>query len=268
MWRLAPTGQLPAPPELSRRDYLSLCVTSAFPGIYNLTLRQQYRWLGNFVERILSKDAGDITGINHPDRLELLLQVLAAENSSETVAATMSRNIDIPERSIPTYIQALRQVFLVKQLPGWSSNTTKKAISRKKTTLVDVGLAAFLSGADVDGLERAISSTTTGGLVEGFVVGELSRQLSWSKIDAKLYHFRDSQKNEVDIVLENRKREIVGLEVKAATSIGKSDFKGLEFLRDAVGDRFVSGAVLYTGTNALPFGDRLWALPISTIWSI
>jgi len=45
------------------------------------------------------------------------------------------------------------------------------------------------------------------------------------------------------------------------------DFKGLTFLRDKLGSRFTIGVVLYTGTNALPFGDRLWALPYSALWA-
>lgn len=44
------------------------------------------------------------------------------------------------------------------------------------------------------------------------------------------------------------------------------DFKGLA-LRDKLGERFSLGVVFYTGTQALPFGERLWALPYSALWS-
>ena len=68
------------------------------------------------------------------------------------------------------------------------------------------------------------------------------------------------------MILQNPQREIVGLKVKATSSINNSHFKGLTTLRDKAGSRFKNGIVLYTGTKALPFGERLCALPISTLW--
>lgn len=239
---------------------------SSFPAIATAGARTTDRWLESYLERILSKDARDIAGIQYPDRLERLLSVIAAQNSTELVAATLARTLDIPERSVPSYVRLLRQLFLIRELPAWSNNLTTKAVGRPKLSVTDTGLAAFLCGTDVAGLERDISSATTGGLVEGFVAGELARQRTWSAIPYRLHHFRDTHGREVDLVLENRKREIVGVEVKASATVGAHDFKGLEFLRTKCGKRFVAGMVLYTGTRAVGFGDRLWALPLDTLW--
>ena len=60
--------------------------------------RQRERWLDNYTQRILSKDSSDFTGIQHPDRLEPLLNVIAARNAGEFVAARVGRELDIPER--------------------------------------------------------------------------------------------------------------------------------------------------------------------------
>jgi predicted AAA+ superfamily ATPase len=59
---------------------------------------------------------------------------------------------------------------------------------------------------------------------------------------------------------------IVGIEVKAAPTVGSDDFRGLRRLADRLGDDFVAGIVLYTGTATLPFGDRLRAMPVSALW--
>ena len=67
--------------------------------------------------------------------------------------------------------------------------------------------------------------------------------------------------------MESDARRVVGLEMKAAGSASKHDFKGLTFLRDKLEDRFAMGVVLCTGTQPLPFGDRLWALPYSAMWT-
>lgn len=70
----------------------------------------------------------------------------------------------------------------------------------------------------------------------------------------------------MDIVLELPSGEVVGVEVKLSSTVSHSDFRGLELLRDKAGDRFVRGAVMYSGTHQLSFGDRMIALPISALW--
>jgi len=100
------------------------------------------------------------------------------------------------------------------------------------------------------------------------VLSELARQLTWSAQAADLYHYRDHNKVEVDAVLENRSGQVVGIEVKAASAVGPDDFRGLRRLAEHLGDDFVAGIVLYTGTSTLPFGDRLRAMPVSSLWEV
>ena len=88
---------------------------------------------------------------------------------------------------------------------------------------------------------------------------ELSRQLTWSQERVELFHHRTRDQIEVDAVLENRRGQVVGIEVKAASTVRPDDFRGLRHLRDRLGDDFLVGLVLYTGHQTLPFADGLRA---------
>lgn len=107
-----------------------------------------------------------------------------------------------------------------------------------------------------------------GPLFEAFVAGELRRQLGWSESDARLFHFRDRNGLEVDLVLEDGSRAVAGIEVKATRTLTGAQFRGLETMREKLGKRFSLGVLLYTGREALKFGDRLWALPLSSLWRV
>jgi hypothetical protein len=76
----------------------------------------------------------------------------------------------------------------------------------------------------------------------------------------------DAKDHEVDLVLEDRAGDIVGIEIKATASPSTGDFKGLARLRELAGARLKRGILLHTGAPAVPFGDRLFALPMQCLW--
>ncbi|MBB4275592.1 putative AAA+ superfamily ATPase [Rhizobium mongolense] len=103
-------------------------------------------------------------------------------------------------------------------------------------------------------------------LLETFVFAEILKLASGMEERFEFSHFRDKQQNEVEIFIEERRGRIVGIEVKAAATVSKSDSSGLRMLAEASGDRFVSGFVLYDHQNVIPFGERLYAVPFSALW--
>jgi predicted AAA+ superfamily ATPase len=105
-----------------------------------------------------------------------------------------------------------------------------------------------------------------GPVIETFVINEIMKQQTWSEIGFDVYHYRDKDGKEIDLVLELRSGEIIAIEVKAASSFSRKDFAGMKALRDMLGNRFHCGVLLYTGTEVQPFGDRLYCAPISSIW--
>jgi hypothetical protein len=83
-----------------------------------------------------------------------------------------------------------------------------------------------------------------------------------------LSHYRTKDKVEVDAVLENRQGGVVGIEVKASSTVGPGDFSGLRHLAARTSGDFIAGIVLYTGTQTLPFGPRMRAIPVAALWEI
>jgi predicted AAA+ superfamily ATPase len=107
-----------------------------------------------------------------------------------------------------------------------------------------------------------------GALLENFVAMELTKQLTWSETRARLFHFRTTAGREVDLVLEDSAGRIVGIEVKAAGSVGDDDFRGLRALQEAAGDRFHRGIVLHDGEEGIQFAPQLMAAPLDWLWRV
>ena len=109
--------------------------------------------------------------------------------------------------------------------------------------------------------------TPFGPILETFVFSELRKIASWSAQRCSFSHYRDKDKNEVDIVLENRRGEIVGIEVKSSATVSGDDFSGMRKLAEACGKKFVQGLVLYDHDQVVPFADNMFATPLSSLWS-
>ena len=195
-----------------------------------------------------------------------MLALLAARNSAELNLADLSADARFAARTLPPYLDLLEAMYLIWRLPAWSTNLTKRVTGRPKTVLLDSGLAAHLLHVSPSSMHPTRQPTSAGPLLEGFVVGELRRQLGWTEERVRLFHFRDRSGPEIDIVIEHADGRIAALDVKATTSLGTNAFRWLAELRDRLGDRFVQGVVLYTGARSLPFGDRLTAQPLEVLW--
>lgn len=252
---------------LKREDYLEIICAGSYPEPLNRLPRRRNAWFDNYVNRILTRDAQDLSQLAHLEQLPRLLRLVAANNSGELVKSRIANDAGIPERSLDPYLGLLETLFLIHTLPAWGENLTKRVIGRPKVSLLDTGLTARLNNVTAAAMAPGAVSDAAGGLLEGFVSAELRRQLVWSESQASLFHFRDRDGLEVDLVLESTDRRVAGIEMKAAGAVTKSDFKGLTFLRDKLKGRFSMGVVFYTGKQPLPFGDRLWALPYSALWS-
>jgi hypothetical protein len=223
-------------------------------------------WFASYITTLLQRDVRDIANIDGLTALPRLLSLLATRSASLLNVADISRSAGLPMTTLKRYLALLEMSFLVQLLPPWFANLGKRLVKTSKLYVVDSGLLAHLLG--VTGERLALDSTLTGPLLESFVVMELRKQLAWSSTRPGLFYFRTSAGHEVDVVLEARGGKLVAVEVKASATIGPGDFKSLRSFAEATGKRFHRGVLLYAGAEAVPFGPRLHALPVSALWRL
>jgi predicted AAA+ superfamily ATPase len=250
---------------VSRAEYTERVVRGGFPeAVARSNVRRRERFFDSYVADLIARDVSQLAEIERMSEMRALVRLLAARSGQLLVAGALSNVIGLSANTAHRYLGLLEEVFLIKRIPAWSRNLSSRAIGTPKVAFVDSGIAANLLGADSRSLLRPDGAF--GPLLEGFVLMELARQLTWSEERVELFHYRTKDKVEVDAVLENRQGRVVGIEVKASSTVRPDDFRGLRHLANRLGDDFVAGVVLYTGTQTLPFGERLRAMPVSSLW--
>jgi predicted AAA+ superfamily ATPase len=261
-------GPLSSPswPATDLEDVCSRVGVGGFPEVRTLRgARRRSAWFASYVMTILQRDVRDIANVEVLVTMPTLLSLLAARSSGLLNVSELSRSAGIKLTTLNRYLSLLETVFLIRRLPAWSPNVGKRLVKSPKLHFVDTGLAAHLLGLDERGLMA--SPRAFGALLETFVVNELEKDLGWAGTQARLFHFRSADRREVDVVIEDRSGRVVGIEVRASATPTQADFDGLRALQRLTGGRFVRGVVLHLGDALLPFGDRLEAAPLSSLWT-
>lgn len=249
---------------LTRSDYLDRAVRGGFPEAVERSGHRRARFFESYARDLIDRDVTQLGEIQRRDDLTRLLSILADRTASPLSVEGIANGLAISKNTVERYIALFEEVFLVKRIPAWTNSATNRATRQRKLVFVDSGMCAHLAGLSVERLHR--DPSRSGSLIESFVISEIARQLAWSDEFARLHHYRTRDGEEVDAVLEHHDGRVVGIEVKASSSVSSDDLRHLRHLRTKAGERFHLGLLLYTGTEVLPLGDRLIAAPIDSLW--
>jgi predicted AAA+ superfamily ATPase len=238
-------------------------VRGGYPMVQKRTSRRREAWYTNYVETLIQRDVRDISHVSSVDAISKLLTLAAGQTARLANLSELASAFELSRPTIRAYLALIERLFLIEYLPPWFSNRAKRLIKTPKLHFSDTGLACNLlrcSAAELDSQRELL-----GQLLETFVFGEVEKQASAHPERVTLHHLRDKDGYEVDLVLQAGTR-FAGIEIKAASSVGESDFRGLKRLRELLGTRFHGGIVLYDGEHVLPFGERMLAVPVSALW--
>ncbi|MGA2452525.1 MAG: ATP-binding protein [Solirubrobacteraceae bacterium] len=258
-----------APPvedaEVGREAYAARIVAGGFPDAQDRTGRGRARFFTSYVSSMLGRDLRDVANVRDEANVERLLRIVAARSAALLSSRAIASELGVDHKTVSAQIRILEDLFLVARLQPWHVNLGSRQVKTPKIYMTDTGLLAHLTNVNATSVVR--SPTSAGSIFETFAVMELARQRSWAENPATLFHYRDKQQREVDVVLELGSGEVAGVEIKTAAGVRPGDFAGLSYLRDKLGSRFKAGVVLYTGKQALSFGDRLSAVPLCGLWA-
>lgn len=246
--------------------YVERAVIGGFPNAVGLSASVRNAWYEGYAEQLVYRDASQVESIRSPERLMRLLRAIAINSAGTPTDASLSAAADLDVRTTRSYLDLLDDLRIVHRVPAWHNNRLSRLVKAPKYYITDTGLAASLAGIDVDGLLR--SGDLLGRMVDTFVAAQLRPLGSFGPATYTMSHLRDrGGDHEVDIILENRAGELVAIEVKAAGRVSSRDARHLAWLRDRMGDRFLNGIVLHTGSSGYPLGDRLIAAPVAALWT-
>ncbi len=250
---------------LGRGAYASLIAAGGYPEALKRTGSRRTLFFDGYLKTLMQRDLRSLAALSDGANVQRLLAALAAVSTSEVNFQSLGRDLGLAGNTLRTYANLLETLFLIRRVPPWSGNMFARAIKAPKAYISDPGLLCHLVRADETRIKTDLD--LGGMLFETFAACELMRQADYAIEPVEVYHYRDRDQRQVDLLFERRDGAVIAVEIKAAASIKQSDGRGLAYLRDKLGDRFRAGALLYTGAATLRLGDRLAAVPLTGLWT-
>jgi len=228
--------------------------------------KRRVAWARQYMDAILQRDVRDVASIDKLDQLPRFLRALAQTAGQMCNYTQLGGQCGLDGKTAARYVGVFEQMYLLRRVDVWARNRLNRVVKTPKLQFVDSGLLAMLQ--DLGSVAVQQDRSRFGHVLESFVFGELLKHTTTAQGDYALMYYRDADKVEVDIVIENAAGQLVGVEVKAAATVRDSDLRGLRKLASLAQGQFKMGVLLYDGSETLPLGDGIWAAPLSSLWGL
>jgi predicted AAA+ superfamily ATPase len=248
--------------EYPQFDSISHALVGGYPEMLSRNENsRRFAWAKSYLKAIIEKDVKDISAVDKPTEMPLLLEILAQQSGQLTNFTQIGTQIQLSNKTTQKYIHVFENLFLIKSIRPWHKNTLNRLIKTPKIYFLDSGLLAAVNKITLEKVQN--NPMLSGALLETWVYGELLKMIDQDEDLWNIFFYRDKDQVEVDFVLENSANQVIGIEVKASSTIFNHDFRGLRKLATVAGDNWQTGIILYKGHQCLSFGDKLWAIPFS-----
>jgi predicted AAA+ superfamily ATPase len=228
------------------------------------TDRRRTAWARQYLAAMVERDVRDIANIDKLDQLPRFLRALAQTAGQMCNYSQLGGQVGIDSKTASKYVGIFEQMYLLKRVDVWARNRLNRMVKMPKLQFIDSGLLATLLDLTAEEVQK--DKSRFGHVLETFVHAELLKHASTADGDYQLMYYRDADKVEVDVVIENAAGQVVGVEIKSSATVKDSDLRGLRKLAGLAGADFKMGVLLYDGDETLPLGNNIWAAPLSTLW--
>jgi len=248
-----------------KSEVLKVAFTGGYPEPLTMNDKERKLWYRDYASTLIENDLKDVANIRRQDSMKDLLAIMAAFSSKLIDKSEITRNFSIAKTTLSDYINALESLYLIERVNPYLKSDYERINKQSKTFMTDTGLMSTVLNWKLD--EVILNSDKSGKLMETFVFNQLSAQIDLASEDFNLYHYRDREKREIDFIVECDDETIIAIEVKAGSSLSNDSAKHLKWFKNNIAkDKKFIGIILYTGENAIPFGENLFAVPMNNLW--
>ena len=233
-----------------------------YPELYNRQDHPTEKYYSDYVNTYIDRDVSEIINIKDKLKFHNFMQVLASITSQQINYSALSKEIEVSAVTIKEWISVLQASGLIFLLQPYNESSIKKRVVKApKVYFTDTGLACYL--AKLKDPETLLASNFAGAFMETFAVNEIRKSYLNNNLDFDAYYYRDSEQNEIDLVLlSNAKLTLV--EVKKGVSFNLTDVSAFKQLEKSQ-YKIKESCILCNTEKNYPLKDDIYVLSVHVI---
>ena len=222
-----------------------------YPAIYAGKNTPAYLYT-NYVKTYLERDIRDLLQIKDIMQFQRFLRLCAGRAGNLFVASELSYEIGVSVNTIKSWLSVLQASYVITILPPYFENITKRLTKTPKLYFMDTGLACYLLGIETP--QQLSRDRKRGDLFENFIVSEALKHRYNEGKESNLFFYRDSNHNEVDLMLKYGS-DFDAIEVKSAQTYNSDFEKGLKVVGKTFPNRITNRIIIYAGAYENTAGE-------------
>jgi predicted AAA+ superfamily ATPase len=232
-------------------DLYRTILTGFYPRIHDLGLDPSQA-LADYFSTYVERDLRQLAVVHDLQRFERFVRLCAGRTGQVINLSSLGNDAGVSHITARAWLDLLQTSYIVHVLPPWFANSGKRLIKAPKLYFYDVGLACWLLGLRTP--DQVARDPLWGSLFENFILMEAMKDRLNAGDRPEMYFYRDSEGNEVDLLLPVGGR-LHAIEIKAGATVNPDYFKGLKRFAAHHPDALTSGCVMFGGDHGQPRTD-------------
>ena len=232
-------------------DLAQTLLTGFYPRIHDQSLDPSQA-LADYFATYVQRDLRQLAAVQDLQRFERFVRLCAGRTGQLLNLSSLGNDAGVTHSTARAWIDLLQSSYIVHLLPPWFANTGKRLVKASKLYFHDVGLACWLLG--LRSAAQVARDPLWGSLFENFVIMEAMKDRLNAGATAEMYFYRDSEGNEVDLLIPVGTK-MHAIEIKAGATINPDYFKGLKTFAAHQPAVFASGCVVFGGADGQSRSD-------------
>ena len=243
-------NELEGTDQFSANNYEDWIFRGFYPRIYdqNILPNEFYPF---YFETYLQRDVREIQNVRDLNLFSSFVRLCAGRIGQLLDYSSLANDTGVSVNTAKGWLSVMEASYIIILLHPYYKNLNKRIIKSPKLFFIDVGLASFL--LNINNSSQLTTHYLRGNLFENMVIIELLKKRFNNGQLSNLYFFRDSNKNEVDCIVENT--EIKAIEIKSSKTFSTSYINGLNIFAKNAEMKNKNGFVVYGGDENFSFKD-------------
>ena len=232
--------------DLLQDDYTAHLLNGFYPAIYDRNIRAA-DFYPNYIETYIQRDVSELLTIQDMSLFRKFLALCATRAGQILNMSSLARECGISAPTVKSWLSALENSYVIFLLHPYYKNFSKRVIKSPKLYFYDTGLLCNL--LRINDVSQLNNQAIKGALFENMIISEyMKKKYHKNERQIDLWFWRDSEGNEVDLVVE-KPQEIEIVEIKATRTIMPNLFKGLNYFASLETNTKLTKTLVYGGNE-------------------